>query len=71
MGGPGRAVFGGLSWFDRTVIDGAVDGVGSVTVGGAGLLRRLQSGYLRRYALGIAVSSVVLLGFIATRVLAG
>ena len=38
---------------------------------GAGLLRRLQSGYLRRYALGIAVSSVVLLGFIATRVLAG
>ena len=56
VGGPGRAVAG---WLDRVVdtkiIDGAVNGVGSLF----GLLSRgvqtLEDGRVRRYALGITV----------------
>jgi NADH-quinone oxidoreductase subunit L len=56
VGGPGRATAG---WLDRVVdakiIDGAVNGVGSLF----GLLSRgvqqLQDGRVRRYALGITV----------------
>ena len=69
MDGPGRAFANGLAWFDRTVIDGAVVGVGVVTVRSSGVLRRVQGGYVRRYALGIALGTVVLLGFVVTRVL--
>ncbi len=71
MGGPGRAVFAAQAWFDRTVIDGVVNGVGVVTVEAAAWSRRSQSGYLRRYALGIALGSVVLLGFLVTKVVSG
>jgi len=70
MGGPGRAFANGLAWFDRTVIDGAVVGIGVVTVQSGAIVRRVQSGYVRRYALGLALGTVVLLGFLVTRVLA-
>jgi NADH-quinone oxidoreductase subunit L len=69
MGGPGRAIFNGAAWFDRVVIDGVVNGVGVVAIGSASLLRRVQGGYVRRYALGIALGTLVLLGFMVTRVL--
>ena len=32
MGGPGRIAVDAMAWFDRTVIDGAVNGIGVVTV---------------------------------------
>ncbi|HTN99706.1 MAG TPA: NADH-quinone oxidoreductase subunit L, partial [Microthrixaceae bacterium] len=51
--GPGTAVYQGLADFDSTVIDGAVNGVGSGTLGLARLIRPLQSGLVRNYALGI------------------
>ena len=35
MGGPGRKAFDAVAWFDSTVIDGAVNGVGSVVCGSA------------------------------------
>src|SRR5690606_9729041 len=61
MGGPGRAGFQALADFDKGVIDGAVNGVATlVRTGGRGL-RTLQPGYVRSYALGIAVGVVVLL----------
>ncbi|MGH9084128.1 MAG: NADH-quinone oxidoreductase subunit L [Acidimicrobiales bacterium] len=67
-GGPGRAGFQAASDFDRTVIDGAVDGVaGLVRRGGRGL-RVVQSGYVRSYALGVGVGVIVLLGYFLTRV---
>jgi len=46
-------------WFDVHVIDGTVNGIASVTqVSGRGL-RRIQTGRVQNYALGIAVSLIV------------
>jgi NADH-quinone oxidoreductase subunit L len=67
VGGPGRKLFDGIAWFDRNVIDGAVNGTASVVrVAGTGL-RRLQSGQVRGYALGLATGAVLLLGYFVTR----
>lgn len=68
MGHPGRMIFAVSAWFDSRIIDGAVNAIGVVSIWGASLLRRMQSGYVRRYALGIAVGSVFLLAFVASRV---
>ena len=67
MGGPGRQGFEALTTFDRTVVDGAVNGVAGAVRAGGGRLRVLQSGYVRSYALGIAVGAVGLLVFFLTR----
>ena len=67
MGGPGRQGFEALTTFDRTVIDGAVNGVAGAVRAGGSRLRALQSGYVRSYALGIAVVAVALLVFFLTR----
>jgi len=53
---------------DHEVIDGAVNGVGVLVRGGAGQLRKLQSGYVRSYALGIAAGAVLLLAWFFSRV---
>ena len=53
---------------DRKVIDGAVNGVGSVFRFGAGGLRSMQTGVLRNYALGIAAGAVAMLVFFVLRV---
>jgi NADH-quinone oxidoreductase subunit L len=71
MGGPGRAAFNGFAWFDRTVIDGAVNVVGAATVIVAAELRKAQTGFLRRYAFGMGLGSVVLLGYVVARILVG
>jgi NADH-quinone oxidoreductase subunit L len=71
MGGPGRAFFEALAWFDRTVIDGAVNAVGWGTVELAAVLRKGQTGFVRRYAFGLGLGSVVLLGFVVAKALAG
>ncbi len=68
MGGPGRAGFQATADFDGTVIDGAVNGVARLVQGGGRGLRVLQSGYVRSYALGVAVGVVGLLGYFLTRV---
>jgi NADH-quinone oxidoreductase subunit L len=68
MGGPGQAAFQATADFDRTVIDGAVNGVAGLVRGGGKGLRVVQSGYVRSYALGVAVGVVGLLGYFLTRV---
>jgi NADH-quinone oxidoreductase subunit L len=50
MGGPGRKAFDAVAWFDRTVVDGAVNGVAALVRGGGGGLRRTQTGFVRAYA---------------------
>ena len=67
-GGPGRAAFEGVATFDRTVVDGAVNGVAALVAGSGRRLRAVQSGYVRSYALGVAVGVVVLLAYFMTRV---
>ena len=66
--GPGRAGFQAAADFDRTVVDGAVNGVAALVRGGGRGLRTTQTGYVRSYALGVAVGVVALLGYFLTRV---
>jgi NADH-quinone oxidoreductase subunit L len=68
MGGPGRSGFEAVTTFDRTVVDGAVNGVGALVRRSGGGLRGLQSGFVRSYALGIAVGAVLLLAYFLAQV---
>ena len=51
-----------LWWFDRTIVDGTVNGVGALTRDAGGGLRRIQTGRVQNYALGIAVGLLVMAG---------
>jgi NADH-quinone oxidoreductase subunit L len=46
---------------DARVIDGAVNGAGTVSQGVGGLLKRLQSGNIRSYAVWVLLGSVLVL----------
>ncbi len=61
MGGPGRALFAAIAWFDANIIDGIVNGVGTMVTGIGGTARKAQSGLIRSYAAGIAVGAVALI----------
>jgi NADH-quinone oxidoreductase subunit L len=52
---------------EAKVIDGAVNGVGRLTRAAGGGLRRVQTGYVRQYALGIVLGAVVLLAWMISR----
>ena len=67
MGGPGEEAFEASARFDRKVIDGIVNGVGTVVRTAATHLRRLQSGFVRSYALFVGVGAVLLLALFLTR----
>jgi NADH-quinone oxidoreductase subunit L len=54
--------------FDSQVIDGAVNGVARLARGAGGGLRRIQTGFVRQYALGIVIGAVALLAYMLTRV---
>ncbi|NHZ72716.1 MAG: hypothetical protein GWP17_06505, partial [Aquificales bacterium] len=49
--------------FDKYGVDGTVNGIGNVTKGLAGVLRKTQTGYARSYALGIFFGAVLLLAY--------
>jgi NADH-quinone oxidoreductase subunit L len=53
--------------FDLGVIDGAVNGVARLVRDTAGRLRRVQTGLVRNYALGVVIGAVGLLVFLAVR----
>jgi NADH-quinone oxidoreductase subunit L len=53
---------------DAKGIDGAVNGVAALIAGGGRQLRRLQTGYVRNYALGIGIGAAALLFYAAVRV---
>ncbi|HWB73093.1 MAG TPA: NADH-quinone oxidoreductase subunit L, partial [Egibacteraceae bacterium] len=56
---PGRLLAEGLTTFDDRGIDGAVNGVGRFTAGLAMAGRRLQTGFVRSYALAVLAGAVV------------
>jgi NADH-quinone oxidoreductase subunit L len=58
----GGRIAGALWWFDREVVDGTVNDVGRVTVGAGRGLRRVQTGRVQNYALGIALGLIVMAG---------
>jgi len=47
-------------WFDGHVVDGAVNGVGTLTVFSGREVRRIQTGRVQNYALGIAIGLLVM-----------
>jgi NADH-quinone oxidoreductase subunit L len=67
VGGPGEEAFEQTAEFDKGVIDGAVNGVGTLVRATATRLRLAQTGYVRNYALGIAVGAFILIGLFLTR----
>ncbi|MFQ5557310.1 MAG: hypothetical protein ACE5GB_07375, partial [Acidimicrobiales bacterium] len=56
-----------VAWFDATVVDGAVNGVGRLVRDSGAGLRRLQSGLVRTYAAGVAAGAVGLLVWFLSR----
>jgi NADH-quinone oxidoreductase subunit L len=65
---PGRALSAFAAYvIDARVIDGAVNGLGALVRGGGGVLRKVQTGYVRNYALGVAFGATVLLGWVMVR----
>ena len=66
--GPGEAAFEGTATFDRVVIDGAVNGTGSLIRGLGERLRVVQSGYVRSYALAVALGAVALMIYVVSRI---
>jgi len=70
-----RAVDGpirrGATWlsdvFDAKIVDGAVNGVGTLAMWGASGLRRLQTGYVRNYAAAVLLGAVALIVLIMVR----
>jgi NADH-quinone oxidoreductase subunit L len=63
VGGPGRRLFDLFALFDRVVIDGAVNGAATFVRGSATRLRRVQSGFVRSYAVGVALGAFLLMGY--------
>jgi NADH-quinone oxidoreductase subunit L len=63
MGGPGRTAFEGAAWFDKNVVDGAVNGAAEVVRTAASGVRKTQTGFVRGYAAIIGIGVVGLLAW--------
>jgi NADH-quinone oxidoreductase subunit L len=59
IGGRVAAVLG---WFDTRIVDGTVNGIGTVVKDAGGALRKTQTGRVQNYALGIAIGLLVMAG---------
>ena len=65
---PGRALSSFAAYVvDAKIIDGVVNGLGTVVRGSGGVLRKVQTGYVRNYALGVAFGATLLLGWVMVR----
>jgi NADH-quinone oxidoreductase subunit L len=53
--------------FDLGVIDGIVNGVGRLVTGWAQGMRRIQTGFVMNYALGILIGAVAVVAFLLSR----
>jgi NADH-quinone oxidoreductase subunit L len=63
-----RGLTSWLAWgFDLPVIDGAAEGLANWTKRAAAGLRRLQTGYVRNYALSVLVGLVLILTYVIFR----
>jgi NADH-quinone oxidoreductase subunit L len=55
---PGQWLTRVFVFFDNRGVDGAVNGLGASVGGGSSRLRRLQTGFVRSYALSMLAGSV-------------
>jgi NADH-quinone oxidoreductase subunit L len=68
LGTPGKAAAAFTAYvFDAKVVDGAVNGVGILTNRLANAARRIQTGFVRNYALGLLVGAVGVLLYMGLR----
>jgi NADH-quinone oxidoreductase subunit L len=67
MGGPGRKAFDAVAWFDKHVIDGAVNGIATGVGRSADRGRLVQTGYVRNYALAMALGVVVVAAILLSK----
>jgi NADH-quinone oxidoreductase subunit L len=58
----GGRIAAAMWWFDREVVDGTVNAVGTGTIEIGRELRRIQTGRVQNYALGIAIGLIVMAG---------
>jgi NADH-quinone oxidoreductase subunit L len=58
----GGRIANAMWWFDREVVDGSVNAIGRGTISSGRGLRRVQTGRVQNYALGIAVGLIVMAG---------
>jgi NADH-quinone oxidoreductase subunit L len=56
---PGDRLVNGLVTFDDDYVDGVVDGTGSAAMGMSGTFRRIQTGYVRSYALSLFAGALL------------
>jgi NADH-quinone oxidoreductase subunit L len=55
-------------WFDRTVVDGVVNGAGALSTFSARTTRRVQTGFTRGYLASVALGAVVLVAVLLIQV---
>ncbi|HWF17027.1 MAG TPA: NADH-quinone oxidoreductase subunit L, partial [Acidimicrobiales bacterium] len=68
IGRPGQRLATFFAWVvDARIIDGAVNGTAHLAKLTGTAARRLQTGYARNYALGIALGMALLIGFMLSR----
>jgi NADH-quinone oxidoreductase subunit L len=69
VSGPGADVANAFSYdVDLGLFDGTVNGIAWLTAATGRQLRRVQTGYVRNYALGIGIGAAIILAYVATRV---
>ena len=56
-----NGIFRQIQLFDTYVVDGIVNGLGKITVGASGILRRLQTGQLQGYGLAIVLGILIIM----------
>jgi NADH-quinone oxidoreductase subunit L len=59
---PGQYLTRFLVFFDNRIVDGAVNGLAAILGGTSGRFRRLQTGFVRSYALSMLGGAVLLVG---------
>ena len=62
--GIGTSSFQGAADIDKRFVDGTVNTVGKLTIRLGRLIRPAQSGYIRNYAVGVALGALVLVAFL-------
>jgi NADH-quinone oxidoreductase subunit L len=68
VGGPGREFADFTAYtVDKQVVDGAYNGVATLVRRGGEQLRKVQTGYVRNYALGVAIGTVLLFAYVMLR----
>jgi NADH-quinone oxidoreductase subunit L len=66
--GPGRLLAAWSAYvFDLKILDGAVNGVATLVRNSGSTVRRVQTGFVRNYALAVAAGAVALFAFVVFR----